>query len=199
MGNYAYLNIFDYGLNIFNLNNTAYPNQVGSHNCGMNSFSMCVGHDYAFIATETAGVEIISIANPANPQFISRIACDGICYFLKANDNYLYRAIDRGDFSDLEVIDVSDVYNPVIIALLSFANHINNIEFQGNYVYLTAYSFVNLSNFMIFDVSSPESPNLIGQYNMLYPGARLLELNGNYAYVGFHESIPFLVEIPFIW
>jgi len=151
-----------------------------------------VQDDYVYIANEN-GIGILDFSDPANPSIAGSLDLSlpyGASY-IDVEGDYVYLS----DNDAFYVIDVSDPANP-ILAYTHVANgtHILDITAAGNYLYAVFNDGTN-SGLRIFDVSAPSSPieldslELAWDFNsMSTHEARILAIDGDYAYVATHHS-----------
>lgn len=123
------------------------------------------------------GIHIFNVANPQTPVLVaSHRGSLSLVQDIFIADGYAYVA---DYFNDLQIVDVSDPFNPSSVGGILTSGEGNAVFVTQPYVYLAAGS----AGLMIFDVSVPESPTLVGSYAT--PGNALgIAVSGNYAYVG---------------
>ncbi|WP_298902431.1 hypothetical protein [uncultured Psychroserpens sp.] len=106
-------------MNVFNITSLTQPNLVHSYYAGWNIETMFHADGYLYLGG-TNGMFIHSIENPALPEYISEfthwIGCDPVV----VDGDYAYLTLRGGndcgqEESVLEVIDVSDKYNPTLV------------------------------------------------------------------------------------
>src|SRR4051812_37993631 len=69
------------------------------------AYAVAIQNGYAFVADGPAGLTVINVSNPANPQTVGGYDTSGTAYGVAVSGNYAYVA----DYvSGLEVIDVSN-------------------------------------------------------------------------------------------
>ncbi|WP_323788294.1 hypothetical protein [Psychroserpens sp.] len=107
-------------MNVFNISNLAQPNLVHTQYAGWNIETMFHADGYLYLGG-TNGMFIHSIENPALPQYISNFNHWEGCDPVVVDDDYAYLTLRAGnecgqELSVLEVIDVSDKFNPTLVA-----------------------------------------------------------------------------------
>ncbi|RME25479.1 MAG: hypothetical protein D6800_07580, partial [Candidatus Zixiibacteriota bacterium] len=92
-----------------------------------------VAGNYAYCAMD-AGLLILDIANPANPQVVSRVFVDGgFGAGVEIAGNHAYLA----DFDEgLKVIDISNPAAPTLVATAPTFSSAYDVEISGNYAYV---------------------------------------------------------------
>ncbi|WOO39299.1 hypothetical protein [Rubellicoccus peritrichatus] len=157
-----------------------------------------VQDDFVYVLTRISGMYIFDVSDldgvgPVEAAIISNsgpyLLNDVRDFFL--HGNYIYVA-GFGD-NALNIIDVSDPYNPASVAVIE-SFELNNlldgpldVFVSGDYAYVTAFRSNAL---LVLDISTPTTPVLVswiededGEFNYLQ-GARDVEVVGNLAYVG---------------
>lgn len=107
-------------MNVFNISNLAQPNLVHTQYAGWNIETMFHADGYLYLGG-TNGMFIHSIENPALPQYISNFNHWEGCDPVVVDGDYAYLTLRGGnecgqELSVLEVIDVSDKFNPTLVA-----------------------------------------------------------------------------------
>lgn len=123
-------------------------NTIGSIN------DIKVVNNIAYTANYSHGLEIFDIACYNNPQLISSLDLEDHYHWIEVYENYCF--INRND-STVVIIDVSDIYNPVIIEEFSFSTEdIRAICVKDDYIYLYLDNEIQ-----IVDITFPQYPTLI--------------------------------------
>jgi hypothetical protein len=149
-GSRAYVGT-SHGLEILNISNPGALSLVSKFNAEPLG-SLAVSGDRLYVAASggTTSIRILSIANPDDPQPLSRI--ENVIGQLIAVGNRLYVGASDG----LKIYNVSDPANPALLG-----------EFRTNTVYslalagFTAFLTVNDVGLVAVDVSAPEAPKLV--------------------------------------
>ena len=92
--------------------------------------------DYAYVGRNdygTGSLEIVSIADPANPTQIATIGTNGRVYKDGAIDGSFFYLSEGSSDSQFHVIDISDPENPQIVKSLPFSGQIGTVAIIGNY------------------------------------------------------------------
>ncbi len=106
-------------LRLFNVENPADPLLQKEEYIGWNIETIFPYEDKLFIGTQT-GMIIISIADPNNPEYISTFWHASSCDPVVVDGDYAYVTLRAGNLcgdnqSQLDVIDISDIQNPVLV------------------------------------------------------------------------------------
>ena len=134
--------------------------------------------DYAYVATGKGGIRFLNISNPSCPyEILSYAIPETTFYDVAVNGNVLYCVDDGG----VRVLDVSVPTSPQLITHVG-ADNFNfydaTLHLYQNYLYLVS----PLGGLLVFDVSNPAHPILIGSfYNMVRPNH--IYVNGTYGYI----------------
>ena len=73
------------------------------------AFGVAVSGNYAYVAIEWAGLQVIDVSNPANPRRVGGYDTGGHAWGVAVSGNYAYVADREGG---LQVIDVSNPAKP---------------------------------------------------------------------------------------
>ena len=145
--------------------------------------------NYAYLAgwkygggLEQAGLEVIDVSNPANPQRVGNWMYD---FGFGGSDSRVQAVAVRGNYAyvvdavwGLQVINVSNPANPQWVGG-DFASGANlDVAVSGNYAYVADGTL----GLRIVNVSNPANPQQVGSYNTSGE-AYGVALSGNYAYV----------------
>ncbi len=141
---------------------------------------VAVSGDYAFVADQTSGLQVIDISDPTNPSLTGSYDTPGSACGVAISGDYAYVA-DHG--SGLHVIDISDPANPSLAGSYNTSGNADGVSVSGDYAYVSDGSF----GLQVIDISDPTNPSLAGSYTT--PGTAIgVTVSGNYAYVADHVS-----------
>lgn len=116
--------------------------------------------DVAFLVGYFCGLKVINISNPINPTLISSYSNDYIDVFVQGNYAYLL----KGSF-DFEIIDVSDLTNPIGVSQLTVSHGTSNERlFVKDGI---AYIALDIEGLEIVNVSNPINPILLSENDEL--------------------------------
>ena len=116
-GDYLYI-AQNWSIRVFDISDPSAPSEGNDVWAQTNSETAYVYRDHLFIGG-TDGMNIFTLENPASPTYISgydhMIGCDPVAI----SGDYAYVTIHqsntcRGDFDLLDVLDISDIFNPVL-------------------------------------------------------------------------------------
>ncbi len=174
VNNYAYIAAGSYGLQIYDISNTANSVLLGSYDTQATAKDVYVQNQIAYVADDTDGVYIIDVSNPSSPSLLSTYATPTYAWGVAVSGTTMYVA----DYNSLQIINVTDPHNPTFLGSYDGTTAAQSLVVSGNYIYLADGS----SGLRIIDVSDPENPFRKGIYNT--PGsANGVTLSGTTAYV----------------
>ncbi|MBK9733235.1 MAG: hypothetical protein IPO83_18440 [Chitinophagaceae bacterium] len=122
-----YLYCLDYAaMKMFDISTAAKPVSGSTVTMPWNIETIFPYDHYLFIGS-TTGVSIYDNANPSSPSFVSQLSHVSSCDPVVVQGNYAYATLRDGNscqgFSnELDVIDISNIYNPVLKTTVPF-NH----------------------------------------------------------------------------
>ena len=130
--------------------------------------------NYAYIAANNHGLDIIDIGNPAKPAAVGNAPIDSRtsrAIAVYVNGNYAYMACSGG----LHIVDVSIPTSPQVVGFYSLEQYYDPIHriparakdiiADGNYAYLMVeYGFNDGCIIDILDVSNPAQPKSTGKF-----------------------------------
>jgi hypothetical protein len=189
-GNYAYVacsNVetsdFFSSLLVLDVSVPTSPTLVGEYTSSTNySKYVTVNGNYAYLAEELGGVDIIDISNPASPSKTGEYKTNGTAYSAVAEGKYLYIAFGE---KGLRVVEISTPSSPMFVGAYNHSGEIKGILVKGNYAYITK----GIDSFNIIDISNPASPLIVGEYETPSQPNRLF-IADRYAYVACDGYIP---------
>lgn len=179
--NFLYVNQSFSGVNIVDISNLNDPVKVG--NIPIQYFgpttaihNIEVSGNYAYVP-QGKWLRVVDISTPSIPTDIAVITpTNNYLGNITLSGNYAY--ITAGS-DGLLVVDISTPASPTLIGSLATPGYAQGIVKQGNYVYITESSAVQ-----IIDVSTPNNPVPVGTYQPanFYPSLNMV-IAGNYLYL----------------
>jgi len=117
--NYLYT-VGNYEMAIFNIQNLQSPTLTNTQYAGWNIETMFQADDYLYLGS-TNGMYIYSLNNPSSPEFVSEFTHWEGCDPVVVDGDYAYLTLRGGNLcgqleSVLEIIDISDKFNPTLAA-----------------------------------------------------------------------------------
>lgn len=150
-------------MDIFNINNLAQPVLDSSLYAGWNIETMFHAEGYLYLGG-TNGMYIYSIEDPSNPTYISEFTHWEGCDPVVVDGDYAYLTLRGGNLcgqeeSVLEVIDISDKYNPQLAATYLLDNPYG-LGLKGNLLFVCD----GTSGLKIYDRTNPLEIEMLTQY-----------------------------------
>ncbi len=131
-----------------------------------------------------------SYADPyINYDLVSTCRINGNTNAVSVLGNYAYIADSS---KGLVVVDISDITNPVISAILSIASPLNKIIIKENYAYIGNGN----KGIKIIDISQPTNPIIVGTYKYNSLGYVLdIVIDGNYLFYADQNNGTIILDI----
>lgn len=146
---------------------------VGRYNTPDQAMGVIVSGNYAYVADHNSGMQIINIANPAQPTLAGHYQCPGALQIdLKSTMAFI---ADETLYS-LEIVDISDPNNPGLIGRLDTLE-VLGIKVSGDFAYMGCGS----EGLQAVDISNPANPSIAG--SCMEVEVLRFELFGDYAVI----------------
>jgi len=160
---------------------------VGSVQTPDDAKGVFVSGNYAYVATDDEGLQVVDISDPENPEIVGslEIQNSGRAWLVHVSDGYAYVVSDLGGTFSLEAIDISDPENPASSGYFGTQGSPQDLHVSGNYAYVvweTSTFTGPQGGLKIIDISDPENPAK-ADYTSTGTGAQGVFATGNYAYV----------------
>jgi subtilisin-like proprotein convertase family protein len=167
---------------------------VGQWNGDRNYADLWAQGNFVYLGhLNEGGVDIINIANPANPVLASTFmgTGDNVIWDTDVQNNIGFFASNDLYNGGVYVVDVSNPYQPVQLAFITTAQgglpQIHGIGVQGNYLY----ECNNTAKVAVFDISNPDQPQFVRYLTSPAPSPKVHEVTpiGNYLYATLHTTV----------
>jgi len=177
-GDYAFLTVYEYPLarvEVVDLRTPASPQQVGVYNAG-DSYppptSLAVYGAYLLMASDSAGLRVLEVSDPANPHLvgsytnteIKSVAISGTKAYAMSSTGFL-------------VLDLSIPTLPKVLGSLAVSSLSGRLAVSGDYVYAAAGGY----GVQVIDVSNPTQPRYAVGNSAV--SAYDLTISGNHVFV----------------
>lgn len=173
------------------ISNPEKPVEIDSCDTPWRPYEIAISGDYAFVADSDSGLQVISIADPANMSIAGSCNLKEHGLYTAENvsifDNYAYlwRRID-----DLHIVAITNPTKPEWTGMYRFNGSGNHVTVSGKYAY-----FSDMYNgFQILDVSNPGVPEIIGSLPL--SGAIFhIVLTGDTAFMASEDSSVKIIDV----
>ncbi len=168
------------GMTLIDLNNPSNMVVRSQSDTAGEVLSVCALDEYAYLASDEMGLEILNIDDLTAPVLVNRITQYGDVHCVD-----LYQGLLSAGIGDkLYFFDISDPVNPVIKGtedMPGFMGTIYDIAFDGDYAYLATF----MDGLYIVDIGSTDNPYVVGHVD---PGGWCygVSVSGNYAFLACH-------------
>jgi len=137
-----------------------------------------ISGNYAYCAAIGAGLDIIDISDPSNPNLLGNYNTWREAYGVYVSGNYAYVADGSGG---LKIIDISNPTSPTLIGSCGTSGSAYDVYVSGGYAYVANVS-IDSYGLKVIDITDPTHPLLVGScYTSGSPHG--VFISGNYAYV----------------
>ena len=148
---------------------------MGSYDTPDYAVDVYISGCYAYVADYGAGLRIIDVSDPSNPEGVGCYGTPGYAWNVYVSGDYAYVA-DRS--AGLQIIDVSDPSNPEEVGYYDTPGFAYDVYVSGEYAYVADWD----GGLRVIDVSDPSNPEEVGYYDT--PGLAVgVYVSGDYAYV----------------
>lgn len=148
---------------------------------------VAVQGQYAYVADNDAGLQVIRVSNPAEPSIVGTRNTPDDALDVAVQGDYAYVADDA---SGLQVIDITVPTNPRIVGAVDTPGFALGIAVAGTLACVSA----DEAGLQVIDISDPTDPQIVGEYNT--PGASLgVAMGGSMAYVADDEAGLLVIDI----
>ena len=145
---------------------------IGSVETPGNALWVRVSGSYAYVADDTAGLQIIDVSNPRNPQWVAWIETPGNAKSVYVSGSFAYVA---DYFGGLQVIDTN---LKSIVASLRFSGPAEDVYVAGQYAYVAN----GYQGLRVINIAAPSAPTLVSRSGTTHYSTGVFVL-GTYAYV----------------
>ena len=157
------------------VNTVQWPVLKGTLDTTGTANDVTISGNYAYVADQASGLQIIDISNPAAPTLAGTVDTTGNAVGVAISGNHAYVADGN---NGVQVINISNPASPSLTATFNVIGIAYGVAISGNYAYV-AYGVHGLR---VIDISNPASPTLAGTYDTTGTAVGVA-ISGNYAYV----------------
>lgn len=167
-GNYAYATAGDSGLIILDISDPGSPQRVSSIDVPGYVYNVAVDDGHAFVSSSMSGLHVVDVSDPSAPAVVGSYINNDYNRAVVVSGDHVYLQYG-GNLSPyrgvLGVFDVSNPSNPVLITSLPEdqvgLREAVSADVIGSQLHVSGRS----SGLKVFDISTPTSPRLVGQYD----------------------------------
>ncbi|UCE66171.1 MAG: T9SS type A sorting domain-containing protein [Candidatus Zixiibacteriota bacterium] len=149
---------------------------VGLLNYSHSTQDFDIQGDYAFLANDWDGLQIVDISYPTDPHYVGGIDFGDRAYAVFVKGTIAYVA---DGYAGLFLIDISDVTNPTVISSYSNNFSASGIVVRGDIAYMTDHSTL----LQTIDVVDPFNPDGLDSYYGQGYARRGIALYSHYALI----------------
>lgn len=149
----------------FDISNSASPEKVNENYVGW-GLETIFAHETELYLGSSNGMYILTLEDPADPQYLSSISHVGACDPVYVKDDYAYVTLRSGTLCDgftnqMDLVDISDKTNPILVKTFPMTNP-HGLSISGDELYLCD----GPDGLKVFDISDPFSlsRNLLEEY-----------------------------------
>jgi len=139
--------------------------------------------NYAYIACDLSGLQIVEVTDTENPCVVSFYSTPDRALDLCLVGEYAYVA----DYSSLQILNISDPISPVFLGSYESDNVIS-VDVSGNFAYIGQGYYPPV--FEIIDISDPSNPGFVSGLTFL-GGVGQLYYSDGYLYVLSNVTEPY--------
>ncbi len=132
--------------------------QIGQlYNFWQTANDVAIQGDYAYVAAAVAGLQVLDISDPSDPNIVSHSGRN--LYAVCLNGNYLYGIDNYG----LIIVDISDPLQTEVVGSISTEGDARDVQVFGNYAIIAdGARFIGNrpygSTLVVIDISDPVNP-----------------------------------------
>jgi len=165
---------------------------VGSVSAPDSVRDVVVSGSLAYLAAETAGLLIVDISNPEEPQVIGNATTAGPACGVAVSGGLAYVA---AGYAGLQVVEISDPRHPRIVGTADTPDAAYSVDVADDYAYVAG----GASGLLVITISDPAHPTVIGSVvlseTLVDAAAVSVAAQGGYAYVAGEQSGFFAVDV----
>ena len=157
-GRYAYVAEGTGGIQVIDVSNSAAPFMVGSINTPGYANRLSLIGTTAFVADGRGGLQVIDASDPST-FYIGFAQISTYTQDVAISGNYAYVIESGALYPGVEVVDISDPYNPAVIKRFDRGKGYG-IEIVGNYAFIAGREEYAQSQdgLVVVDISTPSAP-----------------------------------------
>ncbi len=184
--------LFLNGLIIFDISDSSSPEELSrlylpGNYTSTAEYSLIIENNYAYITRGKAGLCIVDINDPAQPELVTSFMTPTIAYGIDLMDDYAVVCGSGG----LYLIDISDPENPMLESRLEPRGG-NELRVSGHYAFVASRS----EGMLVFNLNNPQTIELINGFPD-NGGFHQIEIAGDYAFLDNYYMIVLDISDPY--
>ena len=172
-GDYAYFTSSN-GLYVVNISNISNPQSLGvvSGTSNLNLENLDLYGDILAVAAHESGVKLFDISNPSSPVITATILANN-AWTVVLSEGYLYIA----DENKILILNITNLNSPINVAEVLMTNAIKGLAVDNSFLYAALGS----DGVDIYNLSDPENPQYLDNYNTTTLAIRIASFSGKLA------------------
>ncbi|MDO8499100.1 MAG: hypothetical protein Q7S66_00365 [bacterium] len=163
------------------------PTLKGSVDTSGTARSVYVSGQYAYVADDASGLQIIDISTPSLPVIVGVFNTSGLAYGVYVSGQYAYVGDDS---SGLQIIDISNPTTPKLTGTYDTPGSAQGVYVSGKYAYVGDVT----GGLKIIDISNSTAPSLVGTYTTSTDVVAAY-VSGKYAYLSVADGGLEIVDV----
>jgi hypothetical protein len=187
--NAAYLALADNGMQRVEVGDPASPALSGRFSARGSVNNLAVQDNYGYVAFGAGGMVILDLAIPAMPAAVGRYPLNNAFDTVRSIAVRGGRAYLGRNFGNLTIVDVTSPFSPRLVAAFSIPvdstlfPYIDALAMDNVFLYAGyTYASTGAGGLLIFDVSQPDNPSLVTNYEIA-TSVHQIEVRGGCAFV----------------
>ena len=155
-GSLAYLAGGEGGLFIVDLGADGYlPQLIGTADTPGGALGLDIAGNYAYIADNLTGLQVVDVANPTAPRVVASIATPAAAQDVRAQGNQLFLAYATfGTGNGLGIYDLTNPSQPNLVGKVATNGYATRVDVAGDLAYLASGD----AGLVIIDARNPRQP-----------------------------------------
>lgn len=166
--NLAYIACGSHGLLILDVTNASDPVLINTYNEITTYITDVFVHEDVAILWDLSSFIFVNISDPLHPEKLGDYHWGTYIHdvYLDQDKIYFIASSNSEFISTLNILNISSPTNPTLISQVGLQNHLLELQFQENHIYLKTYS----DELFTYDVSNPFKPISVGQFYPITDG-----------------------------
>ena len=149
-------------LRVIDIQNPTQPLEAGTYESAAYATDISLIGQYAYLTGVGRYMDIYDVSNPLQPSRVKRNRDYPWNRILPYTNQIAYT---YGGSENIGIIDMTDPVNPEILSQITTTQSVYDLKIADSYMYAVEMS---TSKFLVFDLTNPKSPALVGQLQLSY-------------------------------